>query len=168
MVSLSTVYLISILLTSAAGFGSAFAAKKVTGGAVTTLPPSETLPEAPPSEPKDQSVLSSAIQSGFGMDQEFADGIMEFIQTPVGEWNKIASTPSELRRKFMRTLTHPNLNKCPQELLKVCELVSKKYSNMRDFIEGNSYQNDGDQTQEAIALLSSSEQTEPSASSESS
>lgn len=167
MVSLSTVYLISILLTSAAGFGSAYVAKKFVGGAVTTLPPSESIPE-PPSEPKDQSVLSTAIQSGFGMDQEFADGIIEFIQTPVVEWNKIASTSSELRRKFMRTLTHPNLNKCPQELLKVCELVSKKYSNMKDFIEGNSYQNDGDQTQEAIALLSSSEQTEPPASSESS
>ena len=80
---------------------------------------------------------------------------MMFIKTPVTEWKQIAGNPSELRRKFMQTLTHENLNKCPQNLKDVCKLVSIKYSNMKDFIEGNPYQNYGDQTQEATALLSS-------------
>lgn len=48
MVSLTTVYILSIVLTSIAGFGSAFAGNKMIGGAVpqevTSLPPQEQFP----------------------------------------------------------------------------------------------------------------------------
>ena len=43
MVSLTTVYLLSIVLTSIAGFGSAFAGNKMIGGAV-TVPSQEEFP----------------------------------------------------------------------------------------------------------------------------
>lgn len=156
MVSLTTVYLVSIVLTSIAGFGSVFASKKIVGGAI-VMPVIETpLPEPINEVPQDQTdKLSNAIQTGFGMDEEFAKSVIDFIKTPVTNWNTIATDQSSLREKFRKTLTHPNLNKCPESLLKICKLVSDKYSNMKDFIEGNGYQNLGDQTQEAISLLPS-------------
>lgn len=47
MVSLTTVYILSIILTSLAGFGSAFAANKMTGGGTTSE--DQTMPtESPP------------------------------------------------------------------------------------------------------------------------
>lgn len=156
MVSLTTVYLVSIVLTSIAGFGSVFASKKFVGGAVVeTSLPEPIQEQSPKQEPIDSSKLSNAIQTGFGMDEEFAKNVIDFIKTPVINWNSIAANPSELRDKFRKTLTHPNLNRCPESLLRICELVSKKYSNMKDFIAGEGYQNLGDQTQEAISLLPS-------------
>ena len=44
MVSLTTVYVLSIILTSIAGIGSAFASEKV-GGGVQTISPPEELPQ---------------------------------------------------------------------------------------------------------------------------
>ena len=153
MVSLTTVYILSVILASVAGMGSAFAGDKMIGGTIVSKePPKE---EQPVPEATSQPSLSEAIQTGFGMNSDFANNVMMFIKTPVTEWKQIAGNPSELRRKFMQTLTHENLNKCPQNLKDVCKLVSIKYSNMKDFIEGNPYQNYGDQTQEATALLSS-------------
>ena len=89
------------------------------------------------------------------MDDEFVENVMAFIKTPVTSWESIASTLTELRRKFMKTLTHPNLNKCPPRLLDVCKIVSIKYSNMKDFIEKNPYKPYGDQTKDVLYLLSS-------------
>ena len=52
MVSLTTVYVISVILTSIAGIGSAFASNTLVGAGTQpiSLPPPETLPElVPPS-----------------------------------------------------------------------------------------------------------------------
>ena len=51
MVSLSTVYIISVVLTSIAGMGSAFLGNKVTGGALQT-PIVEDLPLEPELPPQ--------------------------------------------------------------------------------------------------------------------
>jgi hypothetical protein len=91
------------------------------------------------------------------MDDEFSKNVVDFIKTPVVNWENIAPTPSELRRKFMKTLTHPNLNKCPAKLIDLCKIVNIKYSNMKDFIESNPYMPYGDQTKDAISLLSNTE-----------
>ena len=90
------------------------------------------------------------------MDDEFAKNVVAFIKTPVTEWNNIASNPRELKQKFMRTLTHPNLNKCPARLLDLCKIVNIKYSNMLDLINGKSYTPYGDQSTDAAAVLSDS------------
>ena len=111
--------------------------------------------EAPP--PVDVNSLEEAIKTGFNMDDEFSKNVVDFIKTPVVNWETIAPTPSELRRKFMKTLTHPNLNKCPAKLIDLCKIVNIKYSNMKDFIESNPYMPYGDQTKDAIALLSNTE-----------
>jgi hypothetical protein len=55
MVSLTTVYIVSIVLTSIAGFGSAFAGNKMIGGGVTVPPPQEEFP-APSIEQTSQEV----------------------------------------------------------------------------------------------------------------
>jgi hypothetical protein len=52
MVSLTTVYIVSVILTSIASIGSSFAANKMVGGAV-TLPP-EPVEEQPPQETETQ------------------------------------------------------------------------------------------------------------------
>jgi hypothetical protein len=221
MVSLTTVYGISIFLTSLAGMGAAFVGNKIypiTGGAV-ELPPTPAdvkkateeadkaasdaavkaaklaaadvyevkkaqqveqtpTPESVPEEssvsapepipapvpaleapaPVNVNTLEEAIKTGFNKDDDFAKNVVDFIKTPVVNWETIAPTLSELRRKFMKTLTHANQNKCPAKLLDLCKIVSIKYSNMKDFIESNPYIPYGDQTEEVIALLSSNEQ----------
>lgn len=159
MASLTTVYVISIILTSLAGIGSAFVGNKIyplKGGAV-ELPPTpapEPVPALEAPAPVDVNTLEEAIKTGFNMDDEFSKNVVDFIKTPVIEWTSIAESPQELRRKFMKTLTHPNLNKCPAKLLDLCKIVNIKYSNMKDFIESNPYMPYGDQTKDAIALLS--------------
>lgn len=204
MASLTTVYVISIILTSLAGIGSAFVGNKIyplKGGAV-ELPPTPAevekataeadkaasaaalkasklaaadaynikkaqeaqevpVPEVPvpevPTASNETDTLKNAIKTGFNMDDEFAANVVDFIKTPVIEWASLASSPQELRNKFRKTLTHPNLNKCPAKLLDLCKIVNIKYSNMKDFIENNPYTPYGDQTKDAIALLSSTE-----------
>ena len=88
------------------------------------------------------------------MDDEFAKNVVAFIKTPVTEWNTIATTPRELRQKFMRALTHPNLNKCPPKLIDICKIVNIKYSNMVDLINEKPYTPYGDQSIDAAAVLS--------------
>lgn len=165
MASLTTVYVISIILTSLAGIGSAFVGNTIyplKGGAVELPPtPSEetSVPAVEAPAPVNINSLEEAIKTGFNMDDEFSKNVVDFIKTPVIEWTSIAGSPQELRRKFMKALTHPNLNKCPVKLLDLCKIVNIKYSNMKDFIEGNPYTPYEDQTKDALALLSSTEQT---------
>lgn len=217
MASLTTVYAISIILTSLAGIGSAFVGNKIyplKGGTI-VLPPTpadvkkateeadkatsvaadkaaklaasdlyqvkkaqeaekepeppaikepepqpEPQPETPTPkepEPEPETPLQKAINDKFKMGDEFAKNVAAFIQTPVTLWNSIANTPQELRRKFVKTLSHPNLNKCPDKLLDICKIVNIKYSNMKDFIEENPYTPYGDQTEDALTLLSNIE-----------
>ena len=91
------------------------------------------------------------------MDDEFANNVVAFIKTPVVEWKMIASDPRQLKQKFMRALTHPNLNKCPARLLDICKIVNIKYSNMLDLINGKPYTPYGDQSIDAAAVLSGSQ-----------
>jgi len=220
MASLTTVYVISVILTSIAGMGAAFVGSKIyplKGGAEPPPPtPAEVkratadaadkaarlaaaevyqikaaekadreevpvVPEVPtgPTGPTEELVIREAptgptgpteapqahtgptgprtleqtIKDEFKMDDEFANNVMDFIKTPVMEWRKIATSPQVLRSKFRRTLSHPNLQKCPKELLDVCKIVNIKYSNMKDFIDGKSFVPYGDQTSEASSLL---------------
>jgi hypothetical protein len=100
--------------------------------------------------------LKEVIAKNFNMDDEFANNVIDFIKTPVSEWNLIAKTPQELKKKFVKTLSHPNLNKCPANLLDVCKIVNIKYSNMKDLIDGERYTPYGDQTNDAVRVLSNS------------
>ena len=111
--------------------------------------------EEPVKEEPEADKLARAIMDGFNMDDEFAKNVVMFIKTPVTLWRQIASTPSELKQKFMKTLTHPNLNKCPEALKNICKIVSVKYSNMKDFIEEKGYTPFGDETADALNVLSS-------------
>lgn len=157
MASLTTVYSISIVLTSIAGMGSAFAGNRIypiAGGAE-----SPVIKEEPLVSKSEEPDLKKAIMDGFDLDEEFANNLTLFIKTPVILWTNIASSPQELRQKFMKTLTHPNLNKCPESLTEICKLVSIKYSNMKDFIDNKDYSNFGDQTLEARTILSRSSST---------
>lgn len=155
MASLTTVYIISIILTSIAGMGSAFVGNKIyplSGGSY-VVKPEAIKPEAiKPETIVDP--LEETIMKEFNMDAEFAKNVVTFIKTPVTQWNTIASDPRELKKKFMRALTHPNLNKCPPRLLDICKIVNIKYSNMADLINGKSYTPYGDQSVDAAAVLS--------------
>ena len=120
-----------------------------------TVPVAE--PVAQPEPPKIKVVtadnLQEFIKEEFKMDDEFAKNVIDFIKTPVLEWKSIATSSKILRRKFMRTLSHPNINKCPKNLLDVCKIVNIKYSNMKDFIDGKDFVPYNDQTLDAVALL---------------
>lgn len=112
------------------------------------------------SEEKPVTDLKQQILQKFQVDDEAAQAITEFVQTPVVDWKTIADTPSDLRRKFVKTMTHPDQNKCPPKLLDLCKIVYVKYSNMMSFInEDPTYVPYGDQTSEAMNLLSNTEQT---------
>jgi len=169
--------MISLVLTSISAMGSAFVGNKIypiKGGGELPTPPKEAdeenkekalepVPEELPALEDSTSTnmtvndLRNTIKTEFGMDDQFAQNVMDFIQTPVTDWQKIAPSLSALRLKFRQTLTHDNVNKCPEKLLNVCKLVSIKYSNMKDLIEGGNYTPYGDQTSDAISLLSSTE-----------
>jgi hypothetical protein len=141
MSSLTTVYFIGILLASIAGMGSAFASNMLKS-------------KEPEKEPEKEPPLAIQDKSLNEEHLNFGKGITEFIQTPVEDWRLIANSPGELRKKYRDTMTHTDQGKCPTRLLELCKLVSIKYSNMRNFIEGNEYSPLGDQTQEAVAILS--------------
>ncbi len=59
MVSLTTVYIVSVILTSIAGMGSAFAAKRFTGG---EIPEPVPQPEEPVTEPVPQTFQQESPQ----------------------------------------------------------------------------------------------------------
>lgn len=123
---------------------------------VTTEEPAKEVPNSTEEDlDKNSDKLATAIMDGFKMDADFAENVVSFIKTPVTSWKQIASTPSELKQKFMKTLTHPNLNKCPDALKNICKIVSVKYSNMKDFIEEKGYTPFGDETADALNVLSS-------------
>ena len=166
----------SVLLSSAAGIGAAFVGNKIypikglteyPEKATHETPQEEIKPEpqpnveeateeeSPKAEEPSQDKLTKAIMDGFEMDAEFSKNVVDFIKTPVTSWKDIANTSAELRQKFMRTLTHPNLNKCPAVLKDVCKIVAVKYSNMKDFIDGKDYMAFGDETADALNVLSS-------------
>ena len=63
MVSLTTVYLVSIILTSVASFGSAFAGKKFFGGAVPVEEPQQQVPRPTPSAPMEEEVPNKSAVS---------------------------------------------------------------------------------------------------------
>lgn len=172
MVSLSTVYVVSIILASIAGMGSAFVGNKIypiQGGAEPVV--EKQIVEEPESvveEPKEEeeqvpqleeqkSDLSGKIAERFNVDNETADIISQFVEVPVSEWKKIADSPGDLKRKFVRTMTHPDRNQCPKELLDLCKIVYVKYSNMKSYIDGDTFTPYGDQTSEALHLLASTE-----------
>jgi hypothetical protein len=140
MSSLTTVYFIGILLASLAGMGSAFAGDML-------IQKGEEPVKEPVMAIQDQSVINEE-------NLKFGKGISEFIKTPVEDWRLIANSPGELRKKYRDTMTHTDQGKCPTKLLELCKLVSIKYSNMRNFIDGQEYEKIGDQTQEAVAILS--------------
>jgi hypothetical protein len=164
MASLTTVYMISIILTSIAGMSSAFVGNSIyplTGGAdekpevqadLESTPSAEPLPETQAEETLEP--LEETIKNEFNMDDEFARNVIAFIKTPVTEWKTIAADDRELKKKFRNTLTHPNLNKCPARLLDVCKIVNIKFVNMIDLINDKSYTPYGDQTADALAVLS--------------
>jgi len=183
--SLSTVYAVSIVLGSILAFATTFAGTKVypvqEGGAtiqeaIETMketvqeivpkqqePPLKTTVETPP--PVEQKVdlekLKSDLSVQFNGNELASQYIVDFLKTSVKNWQEIAPNFSELTRKFRLSLTHPNLNKCPTNVLQVCQMVSQKYSNMKDLIQGNDFTELGDQTAEAVKLIEDIPQPSP-------
>jgi hypothetical protein len=176
MDSLTTAYLVCMLIGSGCAVGGAFAGNKifpVESSEKEAIPLTSKLPTSPPKvetppppKPVDIPALKSKISAGFGGADDVADLIVLFLQTPVKDWKTISEDFSSLTKKFRQTMTHPNLNKCPQNLLKVCDIVSKKYSNMKDYNQGNAFTELGNQTSEAAQLLENTVQTQPAVSSE--
>ena len=82
-----------------------------------------------------------------------ADAIAEFIETPVMEWKTIAPTFREIVKKYAASMTHPDQNKCPPNVLEVCKLVSTKFSHIREYVTYDVEDPLGDQTSEALAIL---------------
>lgn len=182
--SLSTIYAVSIVLGSILAFASTFVGTKVypiqEGGAtiqeaVETIkekvqeiiprkeePPLQTKVETPPpvEQKPDLEKFKSNLSTQFNGNEIAAQYIVDFLKTPVKEWQQIAPNFSELTRKFRLSLTHPNLNKCPANVLQVCQMVSQKYSNMKDLIQGNPFTELGDQTSEAVKLIENIPPTE--------
>lgn len=68
MVSLTTVYIVSVILTSIAGMGSAFVAKRFTGGGI------------PPSVNIKLEDLSNLLQTQYGYSRERADQVTDIIR----------------------------------------------------------------------------------------
>lgn len=184
MDSLTTAYLVCMLIGSGCAVGGAFAGNRITpiessdksdtpvsDSEETALAASPTTKQSTPAYPENKQPakpnidVKSEISKGFGGDDSIADSIMLFLKTPVKEWRTISEDFPTLTKKFRQTMTHPNMNKCPQNLLKVCDIVSKKYSNIKDYVQGNSFTELGDQTAEAARLLENTAQTQPAASS---
>jgi hypothetical protein len=242
MVSLTTVYVVSIILASITGMGSAFVGNKfypIQGGAV--IPPptleevtedaekvaknarklvnatdeakkiskekSETEPNifaseekepepTPASEPEptrapepppvaepvaeptpapepvaqpveeeldDESPLElkyklvNGLIKKIGGNEEIAQNITEFIETPVKDWKKIAKSEQELTEKFNKTIEVTGDDKCPPELIDICKIVYLKHLNMLKFIDDKEYVNYDDQTSAAISVLENSQ-----------
>jgi hypothetical protein len=73
------------------------------------------------------------------------------------EWKKIAPTFREIVKKYSASMTHPDQNKCSAKLLEVCNMVSTKFSHIRNYIINETPDSLGDQTAEAFELLKSTE-----------
>ena len=174
MDSLTTAYLVCMLIGSGCAVGGAIAGNKmfpIESSEKVVVPPTSQPPSSPPKvetptpKPVDLAALKSKISTGFGGADDVADLIILFLQTPVKDWRAISEDFPSLTKKFRQTMTHPNLNKCPENLLKVCDIVSQKYSNMKDYNQGNAFTELGNQTSEAAQLLENTEQTQPAVSS---
>lgn len=162
MASLTTVYGLSIILASIAGVGSAFVANKIyplSGGAISTSTEltksdSTVVPESkvPALSSVSAEELEQRIAKDFGNDVA-AKNIVEFIRTPVSDWKNIAPSFNALRQKYVKSMTHPDQDKCPPKLASICNMVSVKFSEIRQFINGENYQNLGDQSADAMKIL---------------
>jgi hypothetical protein len=179
--SLTTIYAVSIVLGSILAFSSTFAGTKVypIQEAINNIkekvqesipkpeePPLKTTVETPPpvEQNPDLEKLKSDLSVQFEGNDTASQYIVDFLKTPVEDWQEIASNFSELTRKFRLSLTHPNLNKCPTNVLQICQMVSQKYSNMKDLIQGNDFTELGDQTEEAIKLMEDIPKPDPATS----
>jgi len=147
MASLSTVYIISLVLASVSGIGSAFVG--------TTLYPLKTgvlsVTEPTKEIPTD---LRAELKKKFGSEVA-SDAIADFIETPVMEWKTIAPTFREIVKKYAASMTHPDQNKCPPKFVNLCSLVSTKFSHIREYVTHGVEDLMGDQTSEALAILNS-------------
>ena len=81
-----------------------------------------------------------------------AQAIKEFIMTPVSDWKNIGSTPGLLGVKY-KLILDEKPKRYPADITKIYEMIDKKYQNMTNAINGVSYENIGDQTDEAIEIL---------------
>ena len=124
-----------------------------------TAPPMpETTTTAPP--PKTEDDLKTLIKTEFGKDDEFANIIVDFIRTPESEWQKIGQTPDELINKFREIVQNTKKDDCPKKLADLCILVNKKFQSiLKNSREGGDTNLYGDQTSEAIQLLSNIDKT---------
>lgn len=141
MASLSTVYIISLFLASLSGIGSAFV-----GNSLYSLKAGEPAKDVPTD-------LRSELKKQFG-NEVAADAIADFIETPVMEWKTIAPTFREIVKKYAASMTHPDQNKCPPKFVDLCSLVSTKFSHIREYVTHGVDDPLGDQTSEALAILS--------------
>lgn len=159
MASLTTVYIVSLVLASLSGIGSAFAGHSFyqwSEGEPVVSPKEEPVVSKEEKEVKQEEDLKTLLERET-QNSTVAHAIFDFIETPVMEWKTIAPTFRDLVKKYNDSMAHPDKNKCTPKLLKVCNMVAVKFSRMRDFIQTETPDSLGDQTSEALKLLRNTE-----------
>lgn len=149
MATLTTVYVASLFFASIASFGGTFASYTPTMSANAVAAVSYPEPE-----------LNKLLQEKFP--DAPADVLADFIKTPVSEWQKMG-TAREITQKYVSTM-QPDT--CPADLGQLCNLVTTKYTAMRDYIMNQVPSELGDQTSEALQILQNNQTAEPEVSQE--
>jgi len=148
MVSLTTVYILSVILTSIAGMGSAFAGNKFVGGA---YDPDKNRPQY--SDDIKISWVGRILHDKLDMPRPTSQAIKEFIMTPVSEWKTVGSSAEALRVKYKVILDDKNSRQYSIDLTKIYDMVDKKYENMVKAANNTDYENIGDQSEQAISII---------------
>ena len=168
MASLSTVYAISVFLSSVAGMGSAFLANQIyplVGGSepspsaatdvAKTVKKADQADidarkkaEAPPPPPaEDLSVKLKELLEKHLPDKNVVDAY-NIIVTPVSDWSKVLGDKSVRRRIVLDY--HPD--KCVGKE-DICTLIFKKFGAMQACEKGEPCEQYGDETAKAIEIL---------------
>lgn len=152
MVSLTTVYIISITLASVGAIGSAYVSERIS-----PLPVLDVKKE----EPKKVEVESEPITLVDELEKEFgnletAKLISDFIKNDEMYYkDKDPKETGDMIRKIW-LLTHPDKDKCSEKIKELCSIIFQKAINIRDILSDNEVTTLGDQTEKALEILSSS------------
>ena len=179
MVSLTWVYVISLSIVSIGGMAAAFVGDRIhpiKGGDLGMPPPTPAQVATATASAnelarrlRDASIeekagikkvetpdLKQKIINILQINAETAQDITDFIKTPVVDWKKIASNEFDLDKKYDKV--YDILQKLPPKFIHFYRLVDEKRSDMSDYILGRKYDNKGDETETALAILSSIEE----------
>lgn len=148
MVSLTTVYIISITLASVGAIGSAYISERIS-----SLPVLDVKKEEP--KKGEPITLVDELEKEFG-NLETAKLISDFIKNDEMYYkDKDPKETGDMIRKIW-LLTHPDKDKCSEKIKELCSIIFQKAINIRDILSDNEVTTLGDQTEKALEILSSS------------